>query len=410
MSDTRFPSRSGRLLLRAVGFGLWICVVLALGTLWFSGSATNSVSLETTAIAEDDTESADNPDAIIKLKPVDPNQRRTDQHRLPEPIPLPDFEFTERNGRKITKQDLLGKKWAACFVFSRCAGPCPQIMGQMRLLHEAVKKTDVLLVTITVDPENDTPEVLQKYAETFRADDDKWLFLTGERDDIYQFITMGFRLAAAVIDNEPIHTNRVALVNEKGEYVANYLFPKVSERIALRRALLGTSLRSSSQKRIDDNQTAPRAEREIPAWVEQLPFMNALLNSIATLLLIAGFVFIKQKNIAAHKASMLTCFAVSVAFLACYLLYHGQLTYYTGQGHKTFTGTGVIVPIYRTILVTHVILAAAVPFLAVMTIYRGLNNQVEKHRKIAKITFPIWVYVSVTGVIIYVLNYQWPGA
>ena len=394
--------------LRWIGLVLWLCVCLAILVQVRNRNEPLIAPLESVVLADEEQSSVKvNEDGTITLTPTDLKPTRKDKHYLPEPIPLPDCEFIERSGHKVTKQDLLGKKWAACFVFTRCAGPCPQIMGQMRLLHEELHNADVRLVTITVDPDNDTPEVLQNYANTFHADEEKWLFFTGNRDEIYKFITFGFRLAATIIEDKPIHTNRVALVNERGEYIANFQFPKETERIALRRALLGVSLRTSSGNSSDIKEKLIK-QPVIPGWVEQLPLVNALLNLLATVMLIMGFVLIKQKQIAAHKICMMSCFAVSVAFLACYLLYHGQLTYYTGQGHKPFAGTGIILPIYRSILVTHVILAAAVPFFAIITIYRGLKNQVELHRKIARFTFPIWVYVSVTGIIIYILNYQWP--
>jgi protein SCO1/2/putative membrane protein len=101
---------------------------------------------------------------------------------------------------------------------------------------------------------------------------------------------------------------------------------------------------------------------------------------------------------------MLFAFAVSVAFLASYLTYHGGLKHYTGVGHKPYSGDPSLQGVYRGLLVTHIILAAAVPVLAIITIRRGLKQQWESHRKIAKITFPIWLYVSVTGVVIYFMN------
>lgn len=147
-----------------------------------------------------------------------------------------------------------------------------------------------------------------------------------------------------------------------------------------------------------------------PAWVLALPAINAVLNSLSTLLLVGGYALIRKGRREAHKRTMLTAFGVSVLFLACYLVYHGALTHYTGSGSQKFQGTGVIRPIYFTILITHIVLAAAVPVLAVITIYRGLKAQWDRHRRIARVTFPIWLYVSVTGVIIYGMLYHWPVA
>ena len=145
-----------------------------------------------------------------------------------------------------------------------------------------------------------------------------------------------------------------------------------------------------------------------PTWVTTLPAINATLNGLATGLLVAGFVQIKKGNRETHRKLMLTAFATSVLFLACYLVYHFALKSYTGSSSKKFPGVGLARTIYLGILLTHVVLAAIVPILASMTIYRGIRQQWDSHRRIAKVTFPIWLYVSVTGVIIYFMVYHWP--
>lgn len=145
---------------------------------------------------------------------------------------------------------------------------------------------------------------------------------------------------------------------------------------------------------------------DAPGWVNGLPTVNAGLNSLATVLLVIGYSLIRRKRVQAHKRVMLCAFGVSIAFLACYLVYHFALAHYTGEGSKRFPGTGPVRVVYLGILFSHVILAAAVPFLAVITIYRALREQWERHKRIAKVTFPIWLYVSVTGVIIYVMLYH----
>ncbi len=148
----------------------------------------------------------------------------------------------------------------------------------------------------------------------------------------------------------------------------------------------------------------------MPDWVLTLPSVNAGLNSLATILLISGLVLIKRGYREAHARVMLSAFGVSVLFLVCYLVYHFALHHYTGESGKKFAGVGVIRPVYFTILVSHVVLAAVVPVLASMTIYRAWRQNWNGHRKLARMTFPIWVYVSVTGVIIYALLYHWPVA
>ena len=138
--------------------------------------------------------------------------------------------------------------------------------------------------------------------------------------------------------------------------------------------------------------------------VEILPHINAALNALATLLLVIGYVQIKRRQEAAHKWTMLACFGVSAVFLACYLTYHFNIP----GGSKRFPSypPALVRYGYYALLLSHVLLAAAVPFLAVITIWLGLANRRVAHRKIAWWTFPIWLYVSITGVLVYLLLYQ----
>lgn len=136
--------------------------------------------------------------------------------------------------------------------------------------------------------------------------------------------------------------------------------------------------------------------------VEQLPTVNAILNGIATVLLVVGFVLIKQRRETAHKAAMLAAFGMSVLFLASYVTYHldGDMK------SVRFEGPPLVRTVYLAILIPHIILAAAVPFLAIATIYLGFRDRRAAHRRVARWTFPIWLYVSVTGVVIYVMLYH----
>ncbi len=153
---------------------------------------------------------------------------------------------------------------------------------------------------------------------------------------------------------------------------------------------------------------APASTAQIPEWVVRLPAVNASLNALATVLLLAGWTLIKGGRLQAHKAVMLTAFGVSALFLACYLVYHFQLNHYTGSGSRKFAGEGAIRMLYFPLLISHILLAFGVAVLVPITIYRGLTNQFERHKRLARITFPIWLYVSVTGVIIYFMLYHWP--
>lgn len=136
--------------------------------------------------------------------------------------------------------------------------------------------------------------------------------------------------------------------------------------------------------------------------VSLLPHVNASLNALATFLLILGYVQIKRRREGAHKWTMLACFAVSVAFLVCYLIYHVNI------GSKRFPSYPPIAArfFYYAILFTHFPLAATVPFLAVGNIWLGLTDRRAAHRKLSWWTFPIWLYVSITGVMVYLMLYQ----
>ncbi len=134
--------------------------------------------------------------------------------------------------------------------------------------------------------------------------------------------------------------------------------------------------------------------------VHDLPAVNATLNAVAAVLLIVAFVFIRRRRIEAHRRTMIAAFVTSSLFLICYIVYHAQV------GSVRFTRHGFVRPLYFTILITHVTLAAAVLPLAIITLSRALKARFDRHRAIARWTLPIWLYVSVTGVLVYVLLYQ----
>jgi len=134
--------------------------------------------------------------------------------------------------------------------------------------------------------------------------------------------------------------------------------------------------------------------------VHDLPAVNASLNALSGILLLVGYVLIRRRRIETHRKVMIAAFVTSSIFLVCYVVYHAQV------GSVPFTRQGFVRPLYFTILVTHVTLAAAVVPLALITLSRGLKARYERHRTIARWTFPIWLYVSVTGVLVYVLLYQ----
>jgi uncharacterized membrane protein YozB (DUF420 family) len=131
-----------------------------------------------------------------------------------------------------------------------------------------------------------------------------------------------------------------------------------------------------------------------------LPALNATLNAISTVFLSAGWVLIRQRKIEAHRLCMLGAFVTSALFLTSYLVYHANV------GSVPYRGQGVVRTIYFAILITHVILAAAILPLALVTLSRALSRRFDRHRAIARWTLPVWLYVSITGVVIYVMLYQ----
>ncbi|MGD1093451.1 MAG: DUF420 domain-containing protein [Bryobacteraceae bacterium] len=134
--------------------------------------------------------------------------------------------------------------------------------------------------------------------------------------------------------------------------------------------------------------------------IHDLPAVNATLNGTSAVLLGTGYYSIRTGRRDAHRRIMLTAFAVSIVFLVCYLVYH----WHVGSVH--YPHTGALRVIYLTILSTHTVLAATVPVLAIITLRRGLLKRFDSHRRIARWTFPIWMYVSVTGVVVYMMLYQ----
>jgi len=138
--------------------------------------------------------------------------------------------------------------------------------------------------------------------------------------------------------------------------------------------------------------------------VSDLPALNATLNGVAALFLLAGYVFIRQRRIAAHRAFMLAAVAASALFLMSYVAYHAN------AGSKPFPGTGPVRAVYFFILVTHIVLAAAIVPMVLMTLSRALKQRFDLHAVIARRTFPLWLYVSTTGVVIYLMLYRfYPG-
>jgi protein SCO1/2 len=331
-------------------------------------------------------------------------------------LPVGEFQFQERSGRTVRDTDLNGRVWIASFIFTRCPLSCPRISSVMKGLQERLARTNVVLVSISVDPDHDTPNVLTEYANKFGASYDRWWFLTGPKAATYDLVQNRFKLALGETpqldrtpDTEAIsHSDRLALVDHG--------------RIA--------GFFESSDPSALDELVASARRRAQPSWVRGLPAVNASLNALCAVFLIAGWIAIRRRGASlaepfssvggesrrsrslldqpaarAHLGFMLLAVVTSSIFLGCYLVYHYQ------AGSMPFRHSGLVRVIYMSILLSHTLLATfgVVP-LVIVTLLRAVRGDFPKHARIARVTFPIWLYVSITGVVIYLLLYHLPSA
>lgn len=317
---------------------------------------------------------------------------------------VPDFSFTESGGRTVTRHDLEGKVWVASFIFTRCRSTCPQISATLlRLQTELAKEkagSDVVLVSFSVDPQHDTPKVLREFAEQHQADPGRWLFLTGDRDRMYDLIQNGFHLGVQETQGterkpgfEYIHSTRLALV-DRTSHIRGYFDGRVVD---------DAGQPANEVPRLLERINALRAGR-----AADLPAFNAFLNATCTVLLVLGFLAIRRRQITVHKTCMLAALAVSVLFLASYLYYHlvvrhGQATLFA---EKWPQAPDWVRYLYYAVLSTHTLLAMAAAPLALVTAFLGLSNRLRGHLWVGRFTLPIWLYVSVTGVVVYWMLYR----
>ena len=333
-----------------------------------------------------------------------------------------DFSLIDQTGTTITKRDLLGRPWVANFIFTRCRLECPLVCQKIYELEKELQAADVRFVTITVDPEVDNVATMKAYSENFNAVPERWLFLTGNSEDIGRLLRYGFKVSAlrnttpdVLPGEEWAHSLSLVLVDADGKVRGRFDSSR-TDLNDLRRVLLGQASVPAKNQPLPVNATIdpPRnpdsvTKRAVPAWVLRLPTTNAALNGLSALLLLIGYFAVKARMLDLHRRTMLLAFGVSVLFLTTYLTYHFALHHYTGESSRRYTGTGLFRTVYFTVLISHVILAMIVPVLAIITIRRGLKRDWVAHKRIARITFPIWMYVSVTGVVIYVMLYGFPG-
>lgn len=412
----------------------WIAAIVFVGGWGASALAMDeeTVSTERSPIVLEPSDAAQ--PAVVRL-----NEGASGEE---DPLQIGPFELIDQDGNPFSSERLEGHHWVASFIFTSCMGYCPNLVKELRFeVVDRVDDVEVRFVTISVDPDRDTPERMKKYAEVFGADPERWTFLTGEKATIEHLVQNRFRRAMSRMEGpdvppgfEVAHSLDLIHVGPDGRVLGTYDSREAHEVVALRRVLNGEIETPEENRPVAEDAAGPDETRpdaapfapapaarvvqgqppidpllRLPEWAARLPTTNAMLNGLATLLLLLGLAAIKGGNVRLHKRMMLMAFATSIVFLASYLTYHWALKHYTGTHGRPFAGSGGVRLVYLTILVSHVVLAAMVPVLAIVTIRRGLREQWAAHRRIARVTFPIWLYVSVTGVIIYGMLYHWPG-
>jgi uncharacterized membrane protein YozB (DUF420 family)/cytochrome oxidase Cu insertion factor (SCO1/SenC/PrrC family) len=313
---------------------------------------------------------------------------------------VPDFSFVERDGRRISLADLLGEPWIAVPFFIGCSGPCPGLTSDLhQAFRERLAGSGVRVVSFSLDPAADTRERLVEYAASYGIQGDSWLFLTGEdQAALHAFLRNGLKVPVAVSEDAALvygqsitHGTRLPVIDPQGRIAGWYeasrmsFGPDTAAFEASLDALVGRAL-------------ALRPSTSI------LPLVNACLNGITFLLLLAGLSAISLGKRDLHGRLMRTAFAFSAAFLASYLYYH--LVVQADRGPTPFNGEGAARVGYLVLLASHVVLAIINLPMVLRTLWLAHREDWERHRRWARRTLPIWLYVSVTGVAVYVILYH----
>jgi protein SCO1/2/putative membrane protein len=349
-----------------------------------------------------------------------------------------DWVLTGSDGKPFGSSDLKDRIWIADFVFTRCAGPCPIMCeGMEKLVKRLPPDPRLKFVSFSVDPGYDTPEVLREFATQWKADLARWKFVTGV--GVYKISYDGFKLLARpnpepTVGDQVIHSTRFTLVDGEGRmrglYTYNFERPE-SLPATLDAIVRDTQALLDSPERVVDHFCDPRLflvdrlgrlrgvagpETDVEALVDDvrklsrapeklislrtLPRLNAVLNGTSFLLLTTGFLFILKRQVTPHRVCMSGALVASFVFLGSYVYYHVH------AGSVRYPGEGLARTAYLGLLGTHTILAAVVAPMALVTVWRALRERFDRHRAIARWTLPIWLYVSLTGILVYLLLYE----
>jgi protein SCO1/2 len=321
--------------------------------------------------------------------------------------PVAPFTLTDRTGAAVTAADLQGQVWVAAFVLARCPdGKCPQVSQTVARLHnDLAGRKDVRFVSFVLDQKVATPEVLDKYAADLGADPERWLFLTGDKAQL-DAVQHSFHVLVKGEPGQEVvpHSQRLFVVDRHGRVRGLYDgLPPFADSEGAERAEYERGLRRL-KRRVDQ-----LAQPELPAWMpKDFPAFNATLNALSGALVLLGYAAIRQRWTRAHAAMMLTAIAVSALFLTSYLFYH----IYVKEGRPTrFSEQAPDAPawvayFYAFVLGSHTLLAVPVAPMAVWVAVQGLRGRLARHVRLARWTLPMWLYVSVTGVMVYWMLYR----
>lgn len=310
--------------------------------------------------------------------------QRTKATEDPPGWPLGNFQLKDRSGQIVSKDSLKGKVWVAHFFFTTCTGDCTKTAPVMRQLQQDFAgKPDVQLVSISLN--DDSPETLNEYARDMGAVPGQWLFLTGPKKDVHNVVQQSFYHTAmedptAKPGQEVNHSPNLLVIDRDGS-IYGYVDGRVPEAAAVLRSEI----------------------RELASARYGMAFLNAILNGSCGVLLILGYLAIKARREKLHEVMMLAALAVSATFLGCYLYYHFAIL---GAQPTRFQGEGLVRWLYFGILLSHTILAAIVAPLAIVVAWQGYRDRRSRHVRLARWTLPIWIYVSITGVVVYWMLYH----
>lgn len=299
------------------------------------------------------------------------------QARDGAPVAAPDFAVTLHDGSALRRDDLLGRPWIAAFVFTRCPTVCPIVTSRLAELAKSLPPA-FRIVAFSIDPAYDTREVLAAHAASLGAAPPRWAFASfpsaAERDRVVQ---KGFFVHVEDRPGDPAnpveHQPYVALVGADGRVLGWYDATDPGRVDALRRDARPAGL----------------------AGFYALPAVNATLNAVSAVLLVSAVVFAFARRREPHVAFVLGALVASAAFLACYLVYHAK------AGSTRFPGTGGARTAYLTLLAVHTVLAAAVPPLVAVVLWKAARRDWERHKAWARATVPAWLLVSVSGIAVY---------